>query len=634
MKGPDGQKYHLVDKGPYKAFYDRWGRLQRIEYDGNGDGRPDHVAHHDGRKRAYQLEVDLDFDGRTDRWEDYDAEGRLLKVGTAAARAALPTSGASPAPTARPRAGSTTRTGTASPSAWRSSTRGAWSRWRSTPTATAASTAGRSGRAAGWRTKSSTPTATAGATAACATTPAGSWPGWSRLPGARSGDGSFGAVLRVPILVLLAAAPLALGAVHEPAFVPLLAVATVAGLASWGRGHWARAHGFAVPPVAGARAARRPARAGPGPAPAAAARAAGGGQPGLPSPSTSGCRWCRSAWRPISVNPADTARGFAFLAGMSLLYAAVYREFGDERWRAAAGRHRGRRRLRDDAGRPASRSQSADPTRIYGLWKPRWDWGVFGPYVSRNHFAGYLAMAIPLALGFAAESAPSRCARSWRRAGSDGSPWASPRATPSCDARRRPWSSSSGCWRRTRAAGCSPSPLGVLALAALVRRGRRLVLPLAAALAVAALFWVDVSATRTAFLDPRPPAEPARALARRAAHGPGLPGPRRRLQRLRHLLRRVPDRRALRVVRRGAQRVPAGAGGHRGPGRGAGGRRCWSGCCGAACAPPGPPRSTPASSAPSPPAPPQPGGLQLADPGQRGHLRRPGRAWSCAGPPR
>ena len=38
-------------------------------------------------------------------------------------------------------------------------------------------------------------------------------------------------------------------------------------------------------------------------------------------------------WRPITVNPADTARGFAFLAGMSLLYAAVFREFDDERWR-------------------------------------------------------------------------------------------------------------------------------------------------------------------------------------------------------------------------------------------------------------------------------------------------------------
>lgn len=83
VEGPDGKKYHLVDKGPYKAFYDAWGRLQRIEYDSNGDGRPDHIARHDGRHHPYQLDVDSDFDGRTDRWERYDDEGRLLKVGTA-----------------------------------------------------------------------------------------------------------------------------------------------------------------------------------------------------------------------------------------------------------------------------------------------------------------------------------------------------------------------------------------------------------------------------------------------------------------------------------------------------------------------------------------------------------------------
>jgi hypothetical protein len=83
VKGPDGQTYHLVDKGPYKAFYDRWGRLQRIEYDGNGDGRADHVARHDGRRHAYQMDVDVDFDGRPDRWERYDAAGKLEKVGAA-----------------------------------------------------------------------------------------------------------------------------------------------------------------------------------------------------------------------------------------------------------------------------------------------------------------------------------------------------------------------------------------------------------------------------------------------------------------------------------------------------------------------------------------------------------------------
>ena len=57
---------------------------------------------------------------------------------------------------------------------------------------------------------------------------------------------------------------------------------------------------------------------------------------------------------------------------------------------------------------------SPDPRRIYGLWKPTFDWGVFGPYVGRSHFAGYLVMAIPLGLAFALESLQS-LRRSWRR---------------------------------------------------------------------------------------------------------------------------------------------------------------------------------------------------------------------------
>jgi hypothetical protein len=82
VKGPDGQTYHVVGRGPYTAFYDRWGRLQRLEHDSNGDGRPDQIAHHDGRRTPRTIELDVDFDGRTDRWEDYDDAGQLVRVGT------------------------------------------------------------------------------------------------------------------------------------------------------------------------------------------------------------------------------------------------------------------------------------------------------------------------------------------------------------------------------------------------------------------------------------------------------------------------------------------------------------------------------------------------------------------------
>ncbi len=81
LKGPDGKEYYLLDRGRYKAYYDAWGRLQRIEYDSNGDGRPDIIAYHDGAKLPHLLEIDEDFDGKVDRWEDYDPSGVLIKVG-------------------------------------------------------------------------------------------------------------------------------------------------------------------------------------------------------------------------------------------------------------------------------------------------------------------------------------------------------------------------------------------------------------------------------------------------------------------------------------------------------------------------------------------------------------------------
>jgi hypothetical protein len=83
VTGPDGQTYHLVTRGPYQAFYDRWGRLHRLEYDHNADGRPDRIAHHGGHRTPRTIEVDDDYDGRTDRWEDYDDDGTLVRVGTA-----------------------------------------------------------------------------------------------------------------------------------------------------------------------------------------------------------------------------------------------------------------------------------------------------------------------------------------------------------------------------------------------------------------------------------------------------------------------------------------------------------------------------------------------------------------------
>jgi O-antigen ligase len=206
-------------------------------------------------------------------------------------------------------------------------------------------------------------------------------------------------VLRVAVIALVGAAPLALGAVHEPAFVPLLVLCAAAGI------------------IAAVRARRREAAPLPGARLLLALHVLVLVQllplpPFLLARVSPGSFALREevalvplrTWLPISVNPADTARGLAFLAGMSLLYLAVFRELAEEdAWR--------RRLASTVVGVGLAlivvglmQAASLHPTTIYGIWKPRWDWGVFGPYVSKNHFAGYLVMAIPLAFAFAAEA--------------------------------------------------------------------------------------------------------------------------------------------------------------------------------------------------------------------------------------
>lgn len=210
-------------------------------------------------------------------------------------------------------------------------------------------------------------------------------------------------VCRVTILALLGAGPFAFGAVHEPAFIPLLIVAFGVGVTSWARGHWIRAHGGDVPVVPAHRlllALHALVLVQLLPLPPSLLALV---SPGSFSFYDDMALLPLREWRPITVSPADTGRGLAFLAGMSLLYAAVHREFQEARWRrrlaivvVATGFVMTLEALLQSASR--------EPTRIYGLWRPSWDWAVFGPYVNRNHFAGYLVMAIPLALAFSAEA--------------------------------------------------------------------------------------------------------------------------------------------------------------------------------------------------------------------------------------
>jgi O-antigen ligase len=218
--------------------------------------------------------------------------------------------------------------------------------------------------------------------------------------------------LRVLILAALAAAPLAFGSVTEEAFVPLLCVCFGVGLVSWGRGHVRRALGEAVAPS--------PLRA---PLLGFAALVLFQLLPLPPfllrrlSPGSFAHYHDRllvpeERFWPISVSPPDTLRGLLFVCGFGLLLSAVHREFDDERWR---------RRLAYGVVlvglfmTVVGLVQAAYGTRrLYGLVQPDYDWAVFGPYVNRSHFAGYVVMSIPLAAAFAME-ALAGLRRDWAR---------------------------------------------------------------------------------------------------------------------------------------------------------------------------------------------------------------------------
>jgi hypothetical protein len=66
-----------------RAEYDpRTGRLSRLSFDLNKNGKNDSVSYMDGT-RILRVELDLDENGKTERWDFYKPDGALDKVGFA-----------------------------------------------------------------------------------------------------------------------------------------------------------------------------------------------------------------------------------------------------------------------------------------------------------------------------------------------------------------------------------------------------------------------------------------------------------------------------------------------------------------------------------------------------------------------
>lgn len=75
--------WFLVEKGPYQILYSPDGKIERLVYDKNADGRADMVVFFEPDGAPARSQIDTDLDGVVDRWEHVDARGRLVKVGRA-----------------------------------------------------------------------------------------------------------------------------------------------------------------------------------------------------------------------------------------------------------------------------------------------------------------------------------------------------------------------------------------------------------------------------------------------------------------------------------------------------------------------------------------------------------------------
>ena len=134
--------------------------------------------------------------------------------------------------------------------------------------------------------------------------------------------------------------------------------------------------------------------------------------------------------RPLSLNPAATARALVLLVGLTLLLAGLTRLLnvtGARRLVTGIVAFGAVLALVGIIQYAVLGDHAWGGMRIYGFWAPMNRLTTpFGPFVNKNHFAGWMLMGLPLAMGLAlgwAERAQRNGSRGWR----DGLLWLSSR---------------------------------------------------------------------------------------------------------------------------------------------------------------------------------------------------------------
>jgi putative inorganic carbon (hco3(-)) transporter len=98
----------------------------------------------------------------------------------------------------------------------------------------------------------------------------------------------------------------------------------------------------------------------------------------------------------LSISPSDTARGLAVIASLAVLAVGASRLFGlIGVWKIASA-------VAVIGVLLALTGIVQKPLyagKIYGFWAPPGGGSAFGPFVNKNHFAGWMLMAVPLTVG-------------------------------------------------------------------------------------------------------------------------------------------------------------------------------------------------------------------------------------------